>query len=56
VSCAALFWAALAVATERNVPGASTAFDRVTGGITDLEQWAASFADEPRYNRYPRNR
>jgi hypothetical protein len=38
------------------VPGADAAWDKVTTGISNLDQWASSFAEEPRYNRYPRNR
>jgi hypothetical protein len=56
ISYAAVFWAALVVAVEREVSGADAAWTKVTTGITNLDEWAASFADEPRYNRYPRNR
>lgn len=56
VSYAAIFWAALVVATERGVPGANAAWDKVVSGITNLDEWSTSFAAEPRYNRYPRNK
>ncbi|HET9024293.1 MAG TPA: hypothetical protein VFN64_06940 [Burkholderiaceae bacterium] len=56
VSYAAIFWAALTAAVERNVSGADAAWTKVTNGISNLPTWAGSFAAEPRYNRYPRNR
>ena len=56
VSYAALFWAALTAAVERNVSGADAAWTKVTNGISNLPTWSGSFAAEPRYNRYPRNR
>jgi hypothetical protein len=48
------FWAALTVAVERHVPGADAAWTRVTTDLTNLDTWRTGFADEPRYNRYPR--
>jgi len=48
------FWAALTVAKERGVPGVDAAWSRVTTDLTNLETWKTGFADEPRYNRYPR--
>jgi hypothetical protein len=56
VSYSALFWSALVASVERGVPGADAAWSKVTGGITNLETWANGFVDEPRYNRYPRNK
>jgi hypothetical protein len=56
VTYAAVFWAALAAAVERNVPGADAAWNKVTSEVTNLDRWADGFATEPRYNRYPRNR
>lgn len=56
VSYASVFWAALTAAVERDVDGADAAWNRVTGGVTNLASWANGFASEPRYNRYPRNK
>ncbi len=56
VSYAAIFWAALVVAVERGVAGADAAWTKVTSELTNLDQWSQSFAEEPRYGRYPRNR
>jgi len=56
VGYATIFWAALTASVERGVPGADAAWTKVNSGITNLASWADSFATEPRYNRYPRNR
>ena len=55
---AAIFWAALVAAVERDIPGALTAWNRVQAGISNLNTpggWLDGAADNPRYNRYPRN-
>jgi hypothetical protein len=53
------FWAALVAAVERDVPGAATAWTRVTSsttGISNLATWADGFASDPRWGAYPRNK
>ena len=52
------FWSAFAMAVERNVSGASSAWDKVVtnGGITNLSTWADGFADDPRHGFYPRTK
>ena len=52
----AIFWAALTASVERNVPGADSAWNKVTTELTNLTSWSGGFAAEPRYNRYPRNK
>ncbi len=57
-SYGSLFWSAFSTAVERNVSGASTAWDKVVtnGGITNLSTWADGFADDPRHGFYPRTK
>jgi hypothetical protein len=50
------FWAALATAVERDIPGAATAWTRVTQNITNLASWSDGFISDPRWGVYPRNR
>jgi hypothetical protein len=50
------FWAALAIAVERDIPGAATAWTKVTQNITNLASWSDSFVDDPRWAVYPRNK
>jgi hypothetical protein len=55
---AAIYWAALVAAVERDIPNASAAWDRVVtnNGIINLSGWLDGATDNPRYNRYPRNK
>lgn len=59
-------WAALCMAVERQLPGALTAWQTVTGinsegrrvanpGITNLDTWRLGFANSPRWGTWPRN-
>lgn len=50
------FWAALAAAVERGLPGAEAAWDKVMANVTNLSTWSAGFAAEPRWGAYPRNK
>jgi hypothetical protein len=53
------FWAAFVAAVERDIPGAATAWSRVTSpttGISNLSSWADGFATDPRWGAYPRNK
>ena len=50
------FWAALAIAVERDIPGAATAWTTVTQNITNLSTWSDGFIADPRWGVYPRNR
>jgi len=50
------FWAALATAAERNIPGADTAWTKVTQNITNLASWSDGFIADPRWAVYPRNK
>lgn len=50
------FWAALATAVERNIPGAAEAWAKVTQNITNLNTWSQGFAADPRWGVYPRNK
>jgi hypothetical protein len=53
---ASYFWAALAIAVERDIPGAANAWTRVTQNITNLSTWGDGFIADPRWGAYPRNR
>jgi hypothetical protein len=53
---ASYFWAALAIAVERDIPGAASAWTRVTQNITNLATWSDGFISDPRWGVYPRNR
>ena len=53
---ASYFWAALAIAVERDIPGAASAWTRVTQNITNLASWSNGFIADPRWGVYPRNR
>lgn len=50
------FWAALATAVERNIPGAAEAWTKVTQNITNLNTWSEGFVSDPRWGVYPRNK
>jgi hypothetical protein len=50
------FWAALAIAVERDIPGAATAWTKVTQNITNLASWSDGFIADPRWGVYPRNK
>ncbi len=55
-SYAAQFTAALAAATERNVSGASAAWDRMVAGISNFSTWRQGYRTQPQLNRWPRNK
>jgi len=52
------YFAALCVAVERAVPGASAAWDKVVtnGGISNFDTWRRGYRTSPRFNRWPRNK
>lgn len=50
------FWAALATAADRDIPGAATAWTKVTQNITNLASWSDGFIADPRWGAYPRNK
>lgn len=52
------FFAALAAAVERGVPGSASAWDKVVtnGGISNLAAWLQGYRTAPRFNRWPRNK
>jgi hypothetical protein len=49
------FWSALVVAVERNLPGASTAWNTVQTNITNLSSWRNGFGFDPRWGSTPRS-
>jgi hypothetical protein len=48
------FWAALAMAVERGVSGAGTAWQTVQANITNLSSWRQGFGTDPRWGVAPR--
>ena len=50
------FWGAFCAAVERDVPGAASAWAKVTNGLTNLSTWRQGFRTDPRFNRWPRNK
>ena len=48
------FVAALAAAVERDVPGATTAWQTMLAGVTNHEIWRRGFARDPRWGATPR--
>jgi hypothetical protein len=50
------FWAAFVAGVERDVPGASAAWSKVTTNVTNLAKWSEGFAVDPRWGTYPRNK
>lgn len=55
-SYSSYFWAALASAAERDIPGAAAAWTKVTQNITNLSTWSDGFKTDPRWGMYPRNK
>jgi hypothetical protein len=49
------FWSNLTLAVERDISGASAAWDKVQANITTLATWRNGFAGEPRWGFAPRN-
>ena len=49
------FFAVLVLAKERGVAGSESAWNRVVNNLSNLDSWADGFADNPIYNRWPRN-
>lgn len=50
------FWAALAIAVERDIRGAAAVWTKVTQNITNLASWSDGFVADPRWGVYPRNK
>jgi hypothetical protein len=48
------FWSALVAAVERGVPGATTAWQTVQAGVTNLNAWRSGFSADPRWGAAPR--
>jgi len=55
---ASWFWAAFCCSVERNVSGASAAWEKsvTNGGISNFATWRQGFRTAPRFNRWPRNK
>lgn len=50
------FWAALAIAVERDIPGAAAAWTKVNAGVSNMATWSDGFRADPRWGVYPRNK